>query len=30
LISLRVTSGEAITSTVILNEKEPRRQASGL
>src|ERR1700682_295886 len=30
LISPRVTSGEPITSTTILNEKEPRRQASGL
>lgn len=30
LISPRVTSGEPITSTAILNEKEPRRQASGL
>ena len=30
LISPRVASGEPITSTAILNEKEPRRQASGL
>jgi hypothetical protein len=30
LISPRVTSGEPITSTSILNEKKPRRQASGL
>jgi len=30
LISLRITSGGAITWTAILNEKEPRRRASGL